>query len=166
MVIFYGRFHGRIFGGAREAPTETLPKIFFLRNPIPIEKCNQSDWESFFHLSLELIKYSTWELWMIITQIHKMRFKKNRTWQSFGISKMAQSSFWLFWDLSTPENIYLPVEIVEEWQEIKCQFDPAFSLTFVEGIGVHDTSGVIQSWTAHDRAMQVTVYMITNQWNI
>ena len=32
----------------------------------------------------------------------------------------------------------LPIEIVEEGDEVECQFDPSLSDAFIEHVGVHD----------------------------
>ena len=39
----------------------------------------------------------------------------------------------------------LPIQIVEEAQEIIGQFDPAFSLTLIQSISIHNRGGVIQT---------------------
>ncbi len=39
----------------------------------------------------------------------------------------------------------LPIQIVEEREKVECQLDPAFHLTFVESISVHDARGVVQA---------------------
>lgn len=46
---------------------------------------------------------------------------------------------WLFKNISycryrPIDLIHLPVEIIEEWEQINCQFDPAFALTFAQGV--------------------------------
>ena len=61
---------------------------------------------------------------------------------------------------------FLPIKVVEKGQEIKCQFDPPFLLTFVQCICVHDACRIIKTRTAHDGSMQVPVNMITNEWSI
>lgn len=50
-----------------------------------------------------------------------------------------------------------PVEIVEKWDEVEAQFDPAFLLCSVEFISIHDGGGVIETRTTHHRAMHVPV---------
>ena len=54
----------------------------------------------------------------------------------------------------------LPIEIVEEWDEVECQFDPSLSDAFIEHVGVHDWGGVVQARARHHRTLQVSV----NQW--
>lgn len=43
----------------------------------------------------------------------------------------------------------LPVEIVEEGQQVEGQLAPAFLLTEGQDVGVHDGRGVVESRTAH-----------------
>lgn len=43
----------------------------------------------------------------------------------------------------------LPVEIVEEGEQVEGQLTPAFFLTEGQDVGVHDGRGVVQSRAAH-----------------
>ena len=49
----------------------------------------------------------------------------------------------------------LPVEIVEEREEVEGQFDPSFPLAFVESVRVHDARRVVEAGAAHHRAVHV-----------
>lgn len=51
--------------------------------------------------------------------------------------------------------VFVPVEIVEEWQEVESQFAPAFFLTICKDVGIHDGCWVIESWTAHHRPAHI-----------
>lgn len=54
-----------------------------------------------------------------------------------------------------PKRWALPVEIVEEGQEVEGQFAPAFLLTEGQDVGVHDGRGVVESGTAHHGSAHV-----------
>lgn len=43
----------------------------------------------------------------------------------------------------------VPVEIVEEGEEVESQFAPAFFLTVRQDVSVHDGCWVVESWAAH-----------------
>ena len=62
--------------------------------------------------------------------------------------------------------MFLPVKVVKEGQEIKCQLDPTFFLAFVQSVCIHNAGGVVEARTAHDRPMKVPVDVITNEWSI
>jgi len=49
----------------------------------------------------------------------------------------------------------LPVEIVEEGQQVEGQLDPALPLTLVERVRVHDGGGVVQPGAGHHGPVQV-----------
>lgn len=53
------------------------------------------------------------------------------------------------------EKENLPVEIVEEREEVERQLAPALLLTEGQDIGVHDGRRVVESWTAHHRSAHV-----------
>lgn len=53
------------------------------------------------------------------------------------------------------KNDPVPVEIVEEWQEVESQFAPAFFLTERQDVCIHDGCWVVESWTAHHRSAHI-----------
>jgi len=61
------------------------------------------------------------------------------------------------------ERINHSIEIVEEWDEVECQFDPSLSDAFIEHVGVHDWGGVVQARARHHRTLQVSVDVIPNE---
>lgn len=62
---------------------------------------------------------------------------------------------WYQDEVKRQENYFVPVEIVEEWQEVESQFAPAFFLTERQDVSVHDGCWVVESWTAHHRSAHV-----------
>ncbi len=53
------------------------------------------------------------------------------------------------------KDYFVPVEIVEEWQEVESQFAPAFFLTERQDVSIHDGCWVVESWTAHHRSAHI-----------
>ena len=51
--------------------------------------------------------------------------------------------------------MFLPVEVVEECEEVEGELDPSFSLTLVECIHVHDRGWVVESRPTHHRTVHV-----------
>lgn len=60
-------------------------------------------------------------------------------------------------------SAFVPVEIVEERQEVESQFAPAFFLTERQDVGVHDGRWVVESWTAHHRSAHVPAPQLESQ---
>ena len=52
-------------------------------------------------------------------------------------------------------EIVLPVEIVEEWEEVECELDPSLPLALVQRVRVHDARRVVQPGAAHHRSIHV-----------
>ena len=50
----------------------------------------------------------------------------------------------------------LPIEIIEEAEKVERELDPAFSLTLVQSICVHDGGGVIQSRSWHHWSLHIS----------
>ena len=50
----------------------------------------------------------------------------------------------------------LPVEIVEEAEQVEGQLDPSLPLALVQGVRVHDRGGVIQTRPRHNGSLQVS----------
>lgn len=58
-------------------------------------------------------------------------------------------------DTRQNSNNSVPVEIVEEGQEVERQFAPALFLTEGQNVGIHDGCRVVESWTAHHRPAHI-----------
>ena len=54
-----------------------------------------------------------------------------------------------------PIEKHVPVQVVEEWQEIEGEFDPAFLLCPTELVCIHNRRRIIQSGAAHHRSVHV-----------
>ena len=52
-------------------------------------------------------------------------------------------------------EIFLPVEIIEEWEEVECELDPSLPLALVQRVRVHDARRVVQPGAAHHRPIHV-----------
>lgn len=62
------------------------------------------------------------------------------------------------WELTEEqrqEDHFVPVEIVEERQQVECQFAPALFLTEGQNVSIHDGCWVVESWTAHHRSAHI-----------
>lgn len=55
---------------------------------------------------------------------------------------------------STQAN--LPVQVVEERQQVDGQLDPSLALTFGQDVGVHYASRIVQARAGHDWAVFVS----------
>lgn len=53
------------------------------------------------------------------------------------------------------QNHFVPVEIVEEGQEVERQLAPALFLTEGQNVGIHDGCRVVESRTAHHRSAHI-----------
>ncbi len=60
-------------------------------------------------------------------------------------------------------KLYIPVKIVEEWEEVEGKFAPSLLLTVCQNICVHYSSGVIQSRSTHHRAAHIPAHK-NNSW--
>ena len=52
-------------------------------------------------------------------------------------------------------DLRLPVDIIEEGEQVEGKFCPALPLTPVQGGSVHDGRGVVQAWRGHDGTVTV-----------
>lgn len=64
------------------------------------------------------------------------------------------------------KSYVVPVEIVEEGQEVESQFAPAFFLTERQDVGVHDGRRVVESWTAHHRSAHIPAAQFKNRLSV
>lgn len=58
------------------------------------------------------------------------------------------------------------VQVVEEGQEIKAKFDPSFFSRSRQFIAVHNSCWVIKTCSRHDRSMEVTMDMISDERDV
>ena len=52
-------------------------------------------------------------------------------------------------------DLRLPVDIIEEGEQVEGKFGPALPLTLVQHAAVHDRCRIIQAWAGHHRPIQV-----------
>lgn len=65
--------------------------------------------------------------------------------------------------LGAHQNVDHSIEIVEEGEEVECEFAPAFFLTIGQDVSVHDGGGVIEARTAHHRASHIPPDVVGEQ---
>ena len=49
----------------------------------------------------------------------------------------------------------LPIEVIEEREQVEGEFDPALPLAFVQRVRVHDARGVVEAGAAHHGSIHV-----------
>ena len=54
--------------------------------------------------------------------------------------------------------IAIPVDVVEEGEDVEDQLNPAFHLAPVDYVHVEDGGGVIQPCLTHDRPMEISAH--------
>ena len=64
--------------------------------------------------------------------------------------------------VTTFKNPNLPVEIVEERQQIKRKLYPTFSLTFIKNIRIHNRGRIVKPWATHYWTLHVSMDVITD----
>lgn len=99
---------------------------------------------------------------------HKSSYNIN-TRENYKLSGfLLTQNFWIVVDIKLKYKyilfflkLYIPVKIVEEWEEVECKFAPAFLLTVCQNICIHYCSGVIQSRSTHHRAAHIPAHKQT-----
>ena len=50
---------------------------------------------------------------------------------------------------------YLPIQVVEETQQVEGQLDPSLPLALVQRVSIHDGGWVVQTSSGHNRSVHV-----------
>jgi len=105
------------------------------------------------------------DLMTVIKDFLRPSFFRQRIWMSVSWRSRVDHYSWLATShlLRCNERVNHSIEVVEERDEIECQFYPAFALAFVENVGVHDGGWIVQSRSGHDWSLQVAVDVVSDE---
>lgn len=68
--------------------------------------------------------------------------------------------------LRRDEGVDHAIKVVEEWEEVEGEFDPALPLAFVQRVCVHDARGVVEAGAAHHGSIHVPVHVVSDEGDI
>ena len=60
----------------------------------------------------------------------------------------------------------LPIEVIEEREQVEGEFDPSLPLAFVQRVRVHDARRVVEPGAAHHRPIHVPVHVVADEGDV